>query len=327
LTIPNDPENRWWVETAAANQEFVASLKPSLVAFLGFSRDRIPQIAGTGFIISGDSEKALVLSAKHVFTEGISRIQRPHPIHAPSAVFLGSHHVAPSLDSRKMCALWINGSTGRMLNGVHAFYNDSLDISGCLLIPQENESLTGSISIPLDIYVPKIGDSVHMVSLSGLDAKETHPPQDASGKGQLITISERVSLRAGVVTGVYPDGFRQFRWPCFTTSIPALAGMSGGFVTCLRDNNTIAACGIVSADCSTPESHNDHRLCGESVIACSWPALALQISQVIPQPKDMPLVSLLEMMKKGNIHKAIGDIERVKIEQIEDGHFTIKLSV
>lgn len=79
MAIPEDPEGRWWVEVSGANPGIVDSLKPALVAFMGFDRDRLPQIAGTGFIISGDSEKAIVLSAKHVLTEGITRIQRPHP--------------------------------------------------------------------------------------------------------------------------------------------------------------------------------------------------------------------------------------------------------
>lgn len=324
--IPGDPEQRWWIEASGANPDIAASLRPALVAFIGFDRDHVPQIAGTGFIISGDTEKALVLSAKHVLTEGIVRIQRPHAGYASSALFIGAHHTMPSLDARRFRAVWMNNSTASMLPAVHAFYNDTLDIAGCLLVPQKGETLTGSVTIPLDVHVPSVGDVVHMVSLDALSITETTLGRDRSGDQQQITVTRRVSLRVGVVTAVYPQGYRQFRWPCFTTSIPAVGGMSGGFVYLPREGITIAACGIVSADCSSPESHNDFSLCGESVIACAWPGLALRVSESLPQPDDATTFSLLEMMMNGNIHKAIGGHERVTIDDLGNDHFTIRLA-
>src|SRR5882672_7858181 len=98
MPIPNDPEKRWWVEAAGANPELVDSFPPTLVAFLAFDRDRIPQLAGTGFVVAAESEFALVISAKHVFTEGVLRAQRPMPDHAASALFIHRQNKAACND-------------------------------------------------------------------------------------------------------------------------------------------------------------------------------------------------------------------------------------
>jgi hypothetical protein len=166
-----------------------------------------------------------------------------------------------------------------MMNVLHVGYNQTLDIACCMVAPQdEQDPPFQPVSLPIDTAVPVLGDVAHMVSLENMTVEEHIPPTDASGTGQVLAVTRRVSIRVGVVTGVYLGGFRQYKWPCFTTSIPAEPGMSGGLVTLPRDGNTIGACGIVCADNSTPEARSNPLQCGESVIACAWTALSLRIS-------------------------------------------------
>lgn len=217
-------------------------------------------------------------------------------------------------------------SSVNFLPSVHAFYNHSLDIAGCVLVPQADEALNCTASIPLDIHVPSVGDVVYMASLDNLSAEDLSQPSDVKEGKFHFKMSQRVSVRCGVVTGVYPQGLRQYRWPCFTTSIPAEAGMSGGFVFVPQVGRTVAACGVVCADLSPSEAFSNFHVCGESLIGCAWPALGLRLNETIPAPADAPLISMLDLMRKGSLPPAVGDLNRIKIEDIGDGNFRIHLS-
>jgi hypothetical protein len=319
MPIPHDPEKRWWVEVAGANPGLVDSFRPALVAFLAFDRDRIPRLVGTGFVVAADSKSALVISAKHVFTEGVLRAQRPVPGHAPSALIIHRHDSIPSIEPDRLKIMRTGSTNAAMLNAVHVNYNDTLDVASCIVMPQEGESIAQPVSIPLDTDEPSVGDVVHMVTMEGMEVTELTPPQDRDGRGQEISTFHGVSIRVGVVTAVYPKGFRQYRWPCFTTSIPAKPGMSGGFVYLPRDGITIAACGIVCADNLTDEAHRDFFQCGESVIASAWPALSLQIPSAVPCRPDSPSYTLLEMIRLGRMPKPLGGIERISVVETDNG--------
>jgi hypothetical protein len=319
MPIPHDPEKRWWVEAAGANPGLVDSFRPTLVGFLAFDRDRIPQLAGTGFVVAAESEFALVISAKHVFTEGVLRAQRPVPGHAASALIIPRHDKMPSIEPTRLKVMWMGSTNAAMLNAVHVGYNDTLDVASCIVVTQEGESIAQRVSIPLDTDEPSVGDLVHMVAMEGLEAKELMPPKDPDGKGQEISVFRRISIRVGVVTAVYPKGFRQYRWPCFTTSIPAKPGMSGGFVYLPRDGITIAACGVVCADNSTDEAHRDFFECGESVIASVWPALSLRIPLAVPCHPNATTYTLFEMIRLGHMPSPLGGIERIKVLETGNG--------
>lgn len=96
--------------------------------------------------------------------------------------------------------------------------------------------------------------------------------------------------------------------------------MSGGFAFVPRDQQTVAACGVVSADLSDPAAHSSFTICGESVIACTWPALCLSVPMMMGGGvKDPPMVTLREMMKLGRIATAVGGIEHIEIIPTADG--------
>lgn len=319
MPIPHDPEKRWWVEAAGTSPDLVGSFRPALVAFVAFDRDRQPQIAGTGFVVAAQPEFALVCSAKHVFTEGVLPAQRPARGNAPTAIVVHRVDKIPSLDPNKLKVVRQGSTNPAMLNIACVNYNDAFDIAGCILTPQEGESIAERVSIPLDTSVPSTGEVVHMVALEGMNVQELAPPSDWSGKGQQLSIFRRISIRVGVVTGVYPNGFRQYRWPAFTTSIPAKSGMSGGFVYWPRERLTVAACGIVCADSSADESHQDFLHCGDSIIGCAWPALSLRLPVSIPGPPDTPSYTLFEMVRRGLVPLPLGGIDCIRLIETGSG--------
>jgi hypothetical protein len=323
MPIPQDPENRWWVEVAEANPGWKDAFRNALVAFLAFDKDRIPHLAGTGFVIGAASQALLVISAKHVFTEGVLRAQRPSPGHASSALFVHPYDRLPSLEPERLKVIHLGSATAMMLNVVHLNYNDSLDVATSVLMPQKLESISQRVSIPLDVDQPSLGSLIHMVSLDGLKVDEHTPPQEADGKGQIIAASLRVSIRVGVVTGIYPKGVRHYRWPCLTTSIPAEPGMSGGFVYFPREGVTVAACGIICADNSTDEARHNFLECGESVIALAWSTLALRLPLTLPKQHDEFGHTLYEMIRLGNVQVPLGDLNSIRVIDTGNGNCRI----
>lgn len=319
MSIPNDPLQRWWLEVGPQNPQLVEQLRPIMLAFMAFGPGREASFAGSGFIIAGSPEFALAITAKHVLTEGVGRAQAPWSRHAASAVFVNSGAPALTLDPQKLKILWMGSQHADMLNVGHVGYNDTLDVACCVVTAPEKALGFQPHAVPIDTAVPLIGEQVHMVSLDGMTIDERLPPSDASGEGQKIAVTRRVSIRVGVVTGVYPDGLRHYRWPCFTTSIPAEPGMSGGFVMLPRDGKAIAACGIVCADSSADEARTNFFQSGESIIACAWPALALRVPDTMPSSPTTPTMTLYEMMRTGRMDRAVGGIDQIEMAERENG--------
>lgn len=321
MPIPNDVLKGEWIDASNNNPSLVNLYRPCLVAFLAFDRNRIPSIAGSGFIIGGDEEYALAFTAKHVLTEGALNIQRPVPRHAASAIFVPKSSTIPSVEESKLRAFWMGSNSGDLLFTRHVGYNDSLEIACTIL--EAHPAFKNNFkphNILLDANEPSKGDVVHMISLDQLEISNYSPPTDISGSGYSFSINRRVSIRVGTITEVYPKGYRQYKWLCFTTSIPAEPGMSGGMVFVPADNKPISICGIVSADASTDEAKANNALCGESIIASAWTALSLQLP-VIYKPVP-PMKSIYELMKNGQTSHAIG-LENISYIDLGQGEGTI----
>jgi len=321
VVIDSDPLRRKWIELSGANPERIAEYRPTLVAFLAYDRSRYPLFVGTGFVIAGNEHFALVATAKHVLQEGALRAQKPESASASTQPFSTSRSTTPSIAPDKLRAVWMGKQAGEMLRVGYVEYNDSLDVAICLVMPEAGTNAFAPWTVPLDISIPQVGDVVHMASLDRLRAYQTVAPQNAKGDGQTIKVETRVSLRMGKVTGVYQSGLRQYRWPCFTTTIPADPGMSGGLVTLYRPNQTVAAIGVVCADASSKSSHKNQKKPGESIIASTWPALSIQVPVVTSD--SAPKLSLHEMMRLGRIEPAIGGIERLEVIDYGNGNRTI----
>ncbi|MCC7079466.1 MAG: trypsin-like peptidase domain-containing protein [Burkholderiales bacterium] len=330
MHLPDDPEKRCWVELAGPNPELANSFKRCLVSFLAFDHARVPGLAGTGFVVGtqqvddsrGTEIRALVLTAKHVLTEGVTRIQRPDPIYAPSALFVPPTATNLRLHAETVRAVWMGSNGADVLHIWHLAYNTSIDIACGLVAPQTKYlSQFEPLQILLDTTTPNAGEIVHMVSQGGMDISDRVPPAGTDWAGQAFTVQRRVSIRRGVVTGTYPDGFRQYKWPCFTTSIPVEPGMSGGLVYLPRHGEPTAACGVVCADASMPEAHSSLYECGESVVACAWPALSLTVPE--EYANDSQRITLFELMKRGHMQAAIGGIDNIRLRKEPNGDMTI----
>lgn len=320
MTLPGDADERWWVEASGSNQTLVNEIRPALLAFVSFSPEGEASIEGSGFIIAGDPEVAVCITARHVLLEGAFKTQQPWPKFDPSSLFVPKSLTMPSIEPKDMKILWMGSKNALMMDIRHLEYNDSLDITCCVVTPQDlEEDLFQPISLPIDTTVPCVGDVIHMVSLDNLTNST-----DKLGTGRRIKLTRRMSIRCGVVTGVYPKGYRQYRWPCFTTSIPAEPGMSGGLVALPEEGKTIAACGIVCADNSTNEARDDNLICGESVVACAWPGLGLRLPESLPSSSTTTRQSLYEFMRSGKMPMAIGGIEVIDIIESENGDYKIR---
>ena len=316
MTIPNDPQKRCWIEVSQDNPKLVQSLRPTLVSFLAFDKSRKPGLAGTGFLLAASSDAAIVITAKHVLNEGVLKIQRPVPRHHPSTLFLPDSSSTPILSNTMIKAVWMNNQAAELLNISHVFYADSLDIATCVALPQESRKID-NLSIPMSTEIPAPNETVYLVSLGGMEVEEIPYGNEPDPQTLAIKIARAVRIRVGIVKEIFPNGLRQYKWPCFTTSIPAEPGMSGGFVTIPSPNSTIAACGVVCADNSDDRSRNNMNYSGESVIACMWPALGLRVPDSLPSTEDTPLLTLYEMMRQNRLPIAIGGIDQ--FQQIDLG--------
>lgn len=320
MPIPGDTFKREWVDASNHNPGFIEEYRPCLIAFLAFDHGHVPSIAGSGFIIGHGEDFAIALTAKHVLTEGVLGIQRPSPRQAPSALFVPPSATMPSIGESQLRALWMGFGSADLLFTRHIAYNDTLDIACAIFQPQDSYKKVFRPSfILLDANEPMVGDVVHMVSLARLEIPDYSPPTDISGAGFTFSISCHVNIRVGTVTGVYPQGYRQYRWPCFTTSIPAEPGMSGGMVY-VRSREPISICGIVSADNSSEDARRNNALCGESVIASAWTALSMSVPTVIDL--NPPMQTLYEMMKLKRMPPAIG-IDNISCIDRGNGEGTI----
>jgi hypothetical protein len=304
------------VECSAENPAEVDKLRPSLISFIAFDRGREANFVGTGFFIAGEPDCALALTAKHVLTEGVPFFQGPTRSHATSALFIPTSSNQPSLEPEKLKIVWMGTSHAGMLNIPYVSYNETLDLACGVIMPQEvGATPFQPASVLIDTNTPNMGDVVHLISCDNMIVTEIQPPTDRAGIGQTISLNRRVSIRIGVVTGLYPQGYRQYRWPCFTTSIPAEPGMSGGFVTVPRANTPIAACGIVCADNSSSGARKNSKLSGESVIACAWTSLSLRVAETIPYDASRPTITLHRLMASSGMPMALGGLGRIRITE------------
>jgi hypothetical protein len=330
IPIPNDPLKRCWIDVSAKNPDLVDMFRPTLLAFLTRNKSNTFEIAGSGFIISVANQFAFAFTAKHVLIDGTKRIQTPVPIHAASSLFITSKATIPNFNRGKVKALYMNSQTADLLQVIDANFNDSLDIALCIVTANEpTESKIEPLAIPIQPIKPRVGEVIHLVSLAGLRVEEITPPSDETGKGQHFTLARSVNIRIGTVTAYYPGGDRQYKWPCFTTSIPAEPGMSGGFAYIPKDGAPIAACGVICADRSDADAQHNCYKSGESVIGCTWPALALRAPTLLPRPSGKIDLTLHELIRRGIWPMPPSGIDHIDLvdDLIENGvdHVGIRL--
>lgn len=309
MTIPNDPIKRWWVDVTVSNPKLINLYRPTLAKILPFDLNGKASTEGCGFIIGSGENGSLVITAKHIFTEGVFKKQTPNPSYDPTSPFIPKSATLPKIEPKDLKIVWANSNTALLMNCIHLSYAESSDVACCVIVPDgEDKTKFKPAAVPLDVRVPTKGDVVRMISHTGMSVEMS---EHSSPK--TMAIKSGVNIRVGVVTSVYPKGYSQFKWPCFTTSIPAEPGMSGGYITYPEDGETIGACGIVCADVSKTKARKNQLLCGESIIAYSWPALALSVLGK----------TIYELMHEGYLSMAIGGIDEIDLIPLGNGDYRI----
>lgn len=303
MSLPReiDPLQREWVEAQIVEQ-YRRQLSAGMVAFVAFGPGREAHLAGTGFVVGSNGRDAIVMTAKHVLTEGVLRFQKPWQQHVSSALpeFLQAKRGRISVDPSKLRAIWFGEETGDMCIVHHAHYADSLDIAVCLISLQDNTIEHAKIlPFALDTGIPEVGAPINLLSTSQM-AVEVDEIEPVTAH-QSLTVRKNVSARLGTVTGVFPNGYRQFHWPCFATSIPAEPGMSGGLAYRPVDGRAIGACGVVSADCSEDGARGQFHRAGNSIISMIWPAVGYGIPAGLPASPDTEQRTLLDLIRAGEI--------------------------
>ena len=276
---------------------------------------------GSGFVVGGDKDGqyALIFTAKHVL-DGVRDFQRPEQKHALSALpeFIIQQKV--SIKPSDLKVAWMGSESASMMNVVYVFYSETLDIACCIVMPEEKDNFL-PYSVPLDTRIPVIGDTVHMISCAGMKVSETIAPRSQDGIGQLLEIERSVNIRVGSVTGVYKSGLRHYNFPCFTTSIPAEPGMSGGFVYLPKEGTTVAACGMVCADNSTTKARKSMLHSGESLIASTWPALGLSVADSLDN--EAPKVTIYDLVKSGRMHLCGDSINQFEVIKLKGNDYSV----
>ncbi|MEZ5959719.1 MAG: trypsin-like peptidase domain-containing protein [Hyphomonadaceae bacterium] len=289
-------------------------MRSVLLTWIAFPTAGRGDIVGTGFIVGGaPSGHAIALTAKHVIADGVVHVQTPNRRHATSALPEFLPPASPKVNPEAIRAVWMGGASADLMLVEHVFYAQSLDIAVTLVRPQDHVDTIRLSPLAIDTSMPEVGEQVILYSCSGLEFEG-----GKIGKGDVGAIGRAVVARTGHVTEVFLDGHRQYRWPCFTTTIPAEPGMSGGIVCRSRADDRIAVCGVVSADWSTDEARKDFRYAGESLIAAVWPSLGLEVPWLVGEAFETRL--LLDVVREGAIVDLGDGVDRFTIIPRGDGH-------
>ena len=311
------PSNFQWAQILPEKQEELGGARSSLVTFYALGPQRVVRDVGSGFIIAGNSEMAIVMTARHVL-DFATDVQNPS-IAAPSSPFAPERRLNLA-DADKFKAVWFGGGTAVLLDVKVAHYATSLDLAVCVVQPHNKDVPFAPYSIALATRHPSIGQEVGVMSCLIRPATEITPPQTYDGIGQTLQIQNRVFMRLGRVTGVYPEGHRQYGWPCFTASMPTEPGMSGGLALLNIPGENYSACGVLCADCSPPEAKDDNKVAGESVFGSAWSALGLSVPVVVKGSGANGSSTLFDLIKSEGLLPALGGLDHITIEKDADGN-------
>jgi hypothetical protein len=320
--MADDPLGRSWIELTSANPELVSSFRRVLLGFHTTDNNVKLGTAGTGFILGDSGDYLVFATARHV-VEYVKRLQKPH-------MRFDGGYFAP--DPNKLDSSILNGrlkvtvSDGDRIffaDVVHLGVNDANDVVlGMAEIPQEFRQSKIWRHIPLGIVLPNIGDPMHICSFD-------HDPEikeiESDSSRRYFEIERRVTVRKGVVTEVYPRGFNQYQWPCFTTSIPASPGMSGGFAYSPTASAPVASCGIVCVDLLAERNGKNYFEEGRSLVACSFLALTCEFPSRIPPQGDADFVTIYDMVMTEQFPKPVGDFHRIHIDKLSPRKFGIRI--
>ena len=146
--------------------------------------------------------------------------------------------------------------------------------------------------------------------------------QQMSGQGDkgFWKIGSRPVIRVGNVLSQEFGGMGH-SGPCFRTSIPTDAGMSGGFAYIPRDSQSIAACGIVSANLDFGQPTTRFDVCGNSLMAGILGTMVLPIPQMSDGSGNR---ILLDLVRSGEVMDVAGGGKNISVRQTDGGYEIVR---
>jgi hypothetical protein len=321
MVLPFDPLRRKWLDLGPTNPGLIDELRPLLVVFIAFDRDRKATALGSGIITAASKGVTVALTARHVMAEGAVSAQKPHLDRSGGFFreFRAGDHLSLHRERLKVC--WMGQKNAAFLDVLSTNFNDYADLQGCFLAArtgEEAEFLVDS-GVSIDLRPVQKGEVVYQLSCGDISLIETQVPIQKDGAGQVLKIKNHVSLRVGTVTNVFPQGRPLTKGPAFETSIPSSPGMSGGAVLRIEDNRP-SICGIISSDFSVKKAHVNFFSSGSTAAMMVWPTLALKLitSETAQQ-------TWFDAMQRGVLPMPIGGLEGFKLNESVDG--TIEMTV
>ncbi len=293
--------NQKW-QQAQLNDDFMNRLNNGLVSFFASSPDGYTELIGSGFIILADGRNALVMTAAHNF-HFAETIQKPRKHHHLTTLPEFQTHRGNifSVEREKLRAVYMSNShvEACIIEGVSIV--PELDIALCAIKFQEIYDGPGfSYNFGLDSRHPNVGDEVVALGFSRMRIETQYVSSDKMLR--YFKMMQKIEMRKGTVTGVFQNGLRQIAWPCFETTIPIDAGMSGGPVLPFgMSNSKMNACGVISKDFSTKESFKTFLASGQSIMGMIWPSVVLPFRCVFNEGGSPTETNLFDLIKRGII--------------------------
>lgn len=250
-----------------AKSESLTELHNGMLMLLAFEPNRSPKQVGTAFIVGGYGDHAVAISAAHNFHEGVLNVQQPKRRRHPSALpeFLSEI----SVDRQRLRAIYRVGEILYACVIGLAAWDKKSDLAVFTVGPQSAEDgKFFNFNFRLEQVEPEVGDQVGMLGYGNMETIENVH----LGEFQKFSTSQRLVLRTGQITNVFPDGHSLCRTKCVETTIPVFDGMSGGPMFLMPEvGGDIVPFGLISSD---PESNgsiqqkNDRSIPGASIAAC-----------------------------------------------------------
>lgn len=321
MVLPFDPLRRKWLDLGPTNPAIIDELRPLLVVFIAFDRDRKATALGSGVITAASKGVAVALTARHVMAEGAVSAQKPHLDRSGGLFrdFRIDEHLSVHPEKLKVC--WTGQKNAAFLDVLSTSFNDFADIQGCFLAASTGKEAEFSLDkgVSVDLRPVQKGEIVYQLSCGDINLFETQAPILKDGVGQVLKIKNHVSLRVGTVTNVFPQGRPLTKGPAFETSIPSSPGMSGGAVLRIEGNRP-SICGIISSDFSVKKAHTNFFSSGLTAAMMVWPTLALKLIT-----SDTAQQTWFDAMRRGMLPMPIGGLDGFEVKESIDG--AIEMSV
>lgn len=314
-------DGHFWGEFIRKGDPFWNGIRSSLVGFYAIGPKFTPQFLGTGFIV-GISEEGflIVLTAKHVVVQGALEVQEPFNRRTASAPSILFEPNQPSIEPNNLRAIWMGIDNADVLLVRHINYINNLDFALCILEYQSEYMASNRVAatvIALDTSFPRVGEWIHVVALTDFVFNGASPKGDGEGVWE---ISTRPVVRVGKIIS-HETGALGHNGPCFRTSIPVDKGMSGGFAYVPRDEQTVAACGVLSSGPQEDDKQSSFLVCGNSAFGGILGTLGLQLPVEICGGQT---TSLLDLVKSRCITDVGGGATNVQIVDVrDDGSYRI----